>query len=191
MYKIYRIIKLWKLQNIQSLNCGNYTTYKINISLFLKLFEILYFSKNVCILECLVYFVQWSVILNIGFGFCVFSVYEKHQPFKTKIPRYENCSHFWENVWFWEVEQFRFLGSNIFEKYLQSMFPYTDIYTESESDIQNINLLYKIHQTCQNTFEYLEHFKKIKTFKIVFYYLYKLHSSYFVFFGISVIFVIL
>ena len=33
------------------------------------------------------------------------------------------------------------------------MFPYRVKYTESESDIQNNNLLYKIHQTCQNTFD--------------------------------------
>ena len=32
------------------------------------------------------------------------------------------------------------------------MFPYTVKYTESESDIQNINLLYKRRQTGQNTF---------------------------------------
>ena len=33
------------------------------------------------------------------------------------------------------------------------MFPYRDKYTESVNDIQNNYLLYKIHQTCQNTFE--------------------------------------
>ena len=31
------------------------------------------------------------------------------------------------------------------------MFPHRVEYTESESDIQNNNLLYKIHQECQNT----------------------------------------
>ena len=36
------------------------------------------------------------------------------------------------------------------------MFPYTVEYTESESDIQNNDLLYKIYQKCQNTFEMLE-----------------------------------
>ena len=40
------------------------------------------------------------------------------------------------------------------------MFPYTEKYTESESDIQNSNLLYKIHQKHQNTFEHLDHFGK-------------------------------
>ena len=35
------------------------------------------------------------------------------------------------------------------------MFPYTEKYTESESDIQNNNLLYKIQPKCQNTFENL------------------------------------
>ena len=33
------------------------------------------------------------------------------------------------------------------------MFPYREKYTESESDVQNNDLLYKITQTCQNTFE--------------------------------------
>ena len=32
------------------------------------------------------------------------------------------------------------------------MFPYRVKYTESEYDIQNNNLFYKIHQQCQNTF---------------------------------------
>ena len=35
------------------------------------------------------------------------------------------------------------------------MFPYTEKYTESESDIQNNDLLYKIDQQCQNTFDFL------------------------------------
>ena len=35
------------------------------------------------------------------------------------------------------------------------MFLYTEKYTEAESDIQNNNLLNKIHQKCQNTFEFL------------------------------------
>ena len=33
------------------------------------------------------------------------------------------------------------------------MFPYTVKYTESGYDIQNNDLLYKIDQECQNTFE--------------------------------------
>ena len=33
------------------------------------------------------------------------------------------------------------------------MFLYTEKYAESESDIQNDNLLYQINQTCQNVFE--------------------------------------
>ena len=37
------------------------------------------------------------------------------------------------------------------------MFPYTEKYTESESDTENNDLLYKTHQQCQNTFELLEH----------------------------------
>ena len=51
------------------------------------------------------------------------------------------------------------------------MFPYTVKYTESEYDIQNNDLLYKIDQKCQNTFEYLENVGKMKTSKVsVFYY---------------------
>ena len=42
------------------------------------------------------------------------------------------------------------------------MFPYTVKYTEPESDIQNNNLLYKLHQQCQNAFEIFEKTKKIK-----------------------------
>ena len=40
------------------------------------------------------------------------------------------------------------------------MFPYRVKYTESESDIQNNDLLYKIDQQCQNTFEILKNGKK-------------------------------
>ena len=36
------------------------------------------------------------------------------------------------------------------------MFPYRVKYTESESDIQNNDLLYKIHQNSKNTFDFLE-----------------------------------
>ena len=36
------------------------------------------------------------------------------------------------------------------------MFPYRIKYTESEDDIQNNKLLYKIDQACQNTFELLD-----------------------------------
>ena len=36
------------------------------------------------------------------------------------------------------------------------MFPYRVKYTESEYDIQNNDLLYKIHQKHQNTFELLK-----------------------------------
>ena len=38
------------------------------------------------------------------------------------------------------------------------MFPYTEKYTESESDIKNTNLFYKIGQQYQNAFDLLEHF---------------------------------
>ena len=42
------------------------------------------------------------------------------------------------------------------------MFPYRVKYTESESDIQNNDLLYKIDQKCQNTFENLDLGEKIR-----------------------------
>ena len=42
------------------------------------------------------------------------------------------------------------------------MFPYTEKYTESESDIQNNDLLYKIDHKCQNTFELFEKFPKFQ-----------------------------
>ena len=50
------------------------------------------------------------------------------------------------------------------------MFLYRVKYTESEYDIQNKDLLYKIHQQCQNTFEIYDSFwKKIeKTIKQIF-----------------------
>ena len=36
------------------------------------------------------------------------------------------------------------------------MFPCAEKYTESESDIQTNDLLFKTHQQCQNTFDLLE-----------------------------------
>ena len=42
------------------------------------------------------------------------------------------------------------------------MFPYTVKYTESESDIQDINLLYNTHQQHQNTFSENTKNEKIK-----------------------------
>ena len=44
------------------------------------------------------------------------------------------------------------------------MFPYTAKYTESESDIQNNDLLYKIHQKWQNAFESLDLLGKVGTY---------------------------
>ena len=46
------------------------------------------------------------------------------------------------------------------------MFPYTEKYTESESDIQNNNLLYKTHQQCQTTFVFFENVVKLEKIKI-------------------------
>ena len=46
------------------------------------------------------------------------------------------------------------------------MFPYRVKYNESESDINNYKLFYKIHQQYQNTFDYLETFGTfLKQFK--------------------------
>ena len=46
------------------------------------------------------------------------------------------------------------------------MFPYRVQYADSESDIQNNDLSYKIDQQCQNTFEMLENVKNIFYFVI-------------------------
>ena len=62
------------------------------------------------------------------------------------------------------------------------MFPYTEKYTESEYDIQNNNLLYKIDQQCQNTFEHFQKFEKFKILNSLFGIIYNLHNSYFVIF---------
>ena len=61
------------------------------------------------------------------------------------------------------------------------MFPYTEKYTESESDIQKNDLLYKVHQQCQNTFKLLECLQTIETiktnhFKSLFYYIYNFNN---------------
>ena len=42
------------------------------------------------------------------------------------------------------------------------MFLYRVKYTDSEYDIQNNDLLYRIDQTCQNTFELLEFFENVQ-----------------------------
>ena len=57
-------------------------------------------------------------------------------------------------------------------------------YNESESDIQNNNLFYKIDQQRQNTFDVLDNFeRKKKVLKtILLWILYKFHNSYFVIF---------
>ena len=67
------------------------------------------------------------------------------------------------------------------------MAAYTE-YTESESDIQNDDLLYKTLQKHQNTLEILVFWWKVEKSKIAFLfcYIYKFHNSYFVIFGISI-----
>ena len=42
------------------------------------------------------------------------------------------------------------------------MFPYRVKYTESEYDIQNNNLLYKLDPKCQNAFDCLEMFGQFR-----------------------------
>ena len=62
------------------------------------------------------------------------------------------------------------------------MFPYTVNYTDSESDIQNNDLLYKIQQH-QNIFDILEMFEKIKDNKqnkCLVCIVYKFHNPYFI-----------
>ena len=72
------------------------------------------------------------------------------------------------------------------------MFTYTEKYTEFEYDIQNNNVLYNIHQNCQNTFESLDLFEfvqnilKISIFYFIIYiyiyiYIYNLQNPYFAF----------
>ena len=48
------------------------------------------------------------------------------------------------------------------------MFPYTENYTESEYDIQNNHVLYKLHQQCQTTFEMLENWGENETNETIF-----------------------
>ena len=72
------------------------------------------------------------------------------------------------------------------------MFPYRVKYTESESHIKNTNLLYKVDQKWQHTFEMLEHFENSKKLKLLKKnILYKFHKSYVVMFVIFVIWGIL
>ena len=65
------------------------------------------------------------------------------------------------------------------------MFPYRAKYIEFESDIQNNELLYKIHQICQTSFDILKNGKFWKG--TLLYYSYKLHNLYFVSFVFSYI----
>ena len=55
------------------------------------------------------------------------------------------------------------------------MFQYNVKYTESEYDIQNNELLYKIHQKHPNAFEMLE-ISKNKKIELIFCILYKFHN---------------
>ena len=75
------------------------------------------------------------------------------------------------------------------------MFPYRVKYTESEYDIQNIDLLYKIDQQMPKYFRFVGNVwnvlkkSEIKKIERLFCILCKLHNSYFVFFVYFVYFV--
>ena len=58
------------------------------------------------------------------------------------------------------------------------MFPYRVKYTESETDIQNINLLYKIDPQCQNTFDFLGKIENVQKHKELFFIWYTFHNFY-------------
>ena len=66
-------------------------------------------------------------------------------------------------------------------KYHLNMFRYTQKYTDSDKRIQNNNLLYKLHQQYQNTFEIFifVNFENQKD-QTSFYYIYKFYNPYFV-----------
>ena len=57
---------------------------------------------------------------------------------------------------------FEFVWKNV-KQLFKTMFPYRVKYNESEYDIQNNDLLYKIEQKCQNTFEMLQTWKFSKS----------------------------
>ena len=66
------------------------------------------------------------------------------------------------------------------------MFPYTEKYTASESDIQNNNLEYKIHKQTPKCIRVAGTFSKTKNIKhyiFLFCIMYTFHYSYFVFFA--------
>ena len=65
--------------------------------------------------------------------------------------QYENCLHFWD-IFGSFLDLFGKMSKNHFIKY-----------NEAESDIRNNNLLYKIEQQCQNTFEHLENIETFQT----------------------------
>ena len=56
------------------------------------------------------------------------------------------------------------------------MFPYTEKYTKSESDIQTNDLLYKIHPTHQNTCYLFVKFVKNNKLKTVSYFIFCINS---------------
>ena len=64
-------------------------------------------------------------------------------PFRTKNPRYENCSHFWEKLWFSGVEKIRF--KNTF-----------NLCSHIELNTQNPNPIFKI------TIYYTKYTKNVK-----------------------------
>ena len=115
--------------------------------------------------------------------FCAHGVwklfFDVRGPFRTKSPRYENCSYFWEKfscfvflfvLFGGGVEQFRFRGRTILKISLKYVSIYRK-YTESEYDIQNNHLLYKIIHKCQKVFEHLFLGNSSKSSKVSFFFI--------------------
>ena len=115
--------------------------------------------------------------------------YARRRPFRTPKPQnihpnspYENCSHFLENVRFEGSILLDLGGRKMSNKYLKYVPIYRKIHRIWIRHIHNSNLLYKIHQQCQNTFEILKKWEKfettIKTNTFLLCNMYKLHNSY-------------
>ena len=76
-YTEYTKLKNIKLQNIKTYNLGN-KLQNMNYENYIYNREKKRIQQFECILACLVYFVQSIVILNIGFGVCVFDCIWEH-----------------------------------------------------------------------------------------------------------------
>ena len=74
----------------------------------------------------------------------------------NKNGQYENCSHFWDIF-------LKFFEKNL-KKSFWTMFLYRVKYNESESDIQNNDLLYKTNQKYQKPFDFFVIFWKFQKY---------------------------